>query len=83
MGRKTQNIKVIVHGLEDYAVRENVQQAVDAQYMKIIVDRLSASGLTYDEQKAALKKLLVRVYHLFLLTRDVIIHLFCLHIITI
>lgn len=30
MGRKTQNIKVIVHGLEDYAVRENVQQAVDA-----------------------------------------------------
>lgn len=49
MGRKTQNIKVIVHGLEDSAVRENVQQAVDAQYMKIIVDRLSASGLTYDE----------------------------------
>ena len=60
MGRKTQNIKVIVHGLEDYAVREHVQQAVDAQYMKIIVDRLSASGLTYDEQKAALKKLLSR-----------------------
>ena len=60
MGRKTQNIKVIVHGLEDSAVRENVQQAVDAQYMKIIVDRLSASRLTYDEQKAALKKLLAR-----------------------
>lgn len=59
------------------------RQSMHTQYMKIIVDRLSASGLTYDEQKAALKKLLVRVYHLFLLTRDVIIHLFCLHIITI
>ena len=56
MGRKSCSINVILHEPTDEQTRKNVQQAVDDLYIKIVVDKLSASGLTYDEQKAALKK---------------------------
>lgn len=58
MGRRIQKINVIIHEPEDTQVRKNVQQAVDDLYIKMIVDKLSSSGLTYDEQKEALKRLI-------------------------
>lgn len=58
MGRKSCSINVILHEPADEQTRKNVQQAVDDLFIKIVVDKLSASRLTYDEQKAALKKVL-------------------------
>ena len=58
MGRRIQKINVVIHEPEDTQVCENVQQAVDDLYIKMIVDKLSSSGLTYDEQKEALKRLI-------------------------
>ena len=57
MARKSNEIKIIWHE----PAEKNVQQAVDDLYIKIIIDKLSASGLTYDEQKVALKKVLFSV----------------------
>ena len=57
MARKSCNINVILHEPEDEQTRENVQQSFDDLYIKIVVDKLSASGLTYEEQIAVLKKL--------------------------
>lgn len=57
MARKSCNINVILHEPEDEQTRENVQQSFDDLYVKIVVDKLSASGLTYEEQIAVLKKL--------------------------
>lgn len=61
MGRRIQKINVVIHEPEDTQVCENVQQAVDDLYIKMIVDKLSSSGLTYDEQKGVLKKVLAYV----------------------
>lgn len=61
MGRRIQKINVVIHEPEDTQVCENVQQAVDDLYIKMIVDKLSSSGLTYDEQKEVLKKVLAYV----------------------
>ena len=61
MARKSNEIKIIWHEPAEKQTRENVQQAVDDLYIKIIIDKLSASGLTYDEQKVALKKVLFSV----------------------
>lgn len=58
MGRRIQKINVVIHEPEDTQVRKNVQQAVDDLYIKMIVDKLSSSGLTYDEQKEVLKRLI-------------------------
>ena len=58
MGRRIQKIYVVIHEPEDTQVRKNVQQAVDDLYIKMIVDKLSSSGLTYDEQKEVLKRLI-------------------------
>lgn len=58
MGRRIQKINVVIHEPEDTQVCKNVQQAVDDLYIKMIVDKLSSSGLTYDEQKEALKRLI-------------------------
>lgn len=57
MARKSCNINVILHEPADEQTRENVQQSFDDLYIKIVVDKLSASGLTYEEQIAVLKKL--------------------------
>ena len=57
MARKSCNINVILHEPEDEQTREKVQQSFDDLYIKIVVDKLSASGLTYEEQIAVLKKL--------------------------
>lgn len=57
MARKSCNINVILHEPADEQTRENVQQSFDDLYLKIVVDKLSASGLTYEEQIAVLKKL--------------------------
>ena len=57
MVRKSNKINVILHEPEDEQTRENVQQSFDDLYVKIVVDKLSASGLTYEEQIAVLKKL--------------------------
>lgn len=61
MARKSNEIKIIWHEPTEKQTSENVQQAVDDLYIKIIIDKLSASGLTYDEQKVALKKVLFSV----------------------
>ena len=61
MARKSNEIKIISHEPAEKQTSENVQQAVDDLYIKIIIDKLSASGLTYDEQKVALKKVLFSV----------------------
>lgn len=61
MARKSNEIKIIGHEPAEKQTSENVQQAVDDLYIKIIIDKLSASGLTYDEQKVALKKVLFSV----------------------
>ena len=58
MGRRIKKINVVIHEPEDTQVRKNVQQAVDDLYIKMIVDKLSSSGLTYDEQKEVLKRLI-------------------------
>lgn len=58
MGRRIQKINVVIHEPEDTQVRKNVQQAVDDLYIKMVVDKLSSSGLTYDEQKEVLKRLI-------------------------
>ena len=60
MGR-IQKINVVIHEPEDTQFCKNVQQAVDDLYIKMIVDKLSSSGLTYDEQKEVLKKVLAYV----------------------
>ena len=57
MGR-IQKINVVIHFSEDTQFSKNVQQAVDDLYIKMIVDKLSSSGLTYDEQKEVLKRLI-------------------------
>lgn len=61
MARKSCNINVILHEPADEQTRENVQQSFDDLYLKIVVDKLSASGLTYEEQIAVLKKLAAAV----------------------
>ena len=61
MARKSNEKKIIWHEPAEKQTSENVQQAVDDLYIKIIIDKLSASGLTYDEQKVALKKVLFSV----------------------
>ena len=61
MGRRIQKINVVIHEPEDTQFCKNVQQAVDDLYIKMIVDKLSSSGLTYDEQKEVLKKVLAYV----------------------
>lgn len=58
MGRRIQKINVVIHEPEDTQVCKDVQQAVDDLYIKMIVDKLSSGGLTYDEQKEALKRLI-------------------------
>lgn len=58
MGRRIQKINVVIHEPEDTQLCKNVQQAVDDLYIKMIVDKLSSSGLTYDEQKEVLKRLI-------------------------
>lgn len=58
MGRRIQKINVVIHKPEDTQFCKNVQQAVDDLYIKMIVDKLSSSGLTYDEQKEVLKRLI-------------------------
>lgn len=58
MGRRIQKINVVIHEPEDTQVCKNVQQAVDDLYIKMIVNKLSSSGLTYDEHKEALKRLI-------------------------
>lgn len=57
MSRKSCNINVILHEPADEQTRKNVQQVFDDLYIKIVVDKISASGLTYEEQKAALKNI--------------------------
>lgn len=57
MARKSNKINIILHEPADEQTRKNVQQAFDDLYIKIVVDKLSASGLTYDEQKAALERI--------------------------
>ena len=57
MARKSNKINIILHEPADEQTRKNVQQAFDDLYIMIVVDKLSASGLTYDEQKAALEKI--------------------------
>ena len=61
MARKSNEIKIIWREPAEKQTSENVQQAVDDLYIKIIIDKLSASGLTCDEQKVALKKVLFSV----------------------
>ena len=61
MGRRIQKINVVIHEPEDTQFCKNVQQAVDDLYIKMIVDKLSSSGFTYDEQKEVLKKVLAYV----------------------
>lgn len=56
MARKSNEIKIIWHEPTEKQTSENVQQAVDDLYIKIIIDKL-----TYDEQKVALKKVLFSV----------------------
>ena len=66
MARKSNEIKIIWHEPAEKQTSENVQQAGLGFFFfyinyKIIIDKLSASGLTYDEQKVALKKVLFSV----------------------
>ena len=55
MSRKNTNIRVIIHDTDENSEKVS-QEAVDALYIKIIVDKLSSSGLTYAEQREVLKR---------------------------
>lgn len=55
MSRKNTNIRVIIHETDENSEKVS-QEAVDALYIKIIVDKLSSSGLTYAEQREVLKR---------------------------
>ena len=45
MARKSNEIKIIWHEPAEKQTSENVQQAVDDLYIKIIIDKLAPAGL--------------------------------------